>query len=140
MDYDSFLARQNAIFDAQINAERDIGEGIVFCDRGLVDILAYSNLYLGEIPQRFNYRELLVGRYSGVFIFDRLPYVSDEQRVESGDSEAEKIHDELIRVYADLGYSPVRVPVFSVDLQGVRSRVRFILQRVKEMEGCLDGV
>jgi len=81
----------------------------------------------------FMYDAQLRGRYNHVFVLDRLPFVDDGLRIESGDEEAGEIHDKIVGVYEEFGYDVVRVPIFDGrDLsEGVGKRADYILEKLK---------
>lgn len=121
---ESYHEMQLKLFTKQLEKEEPNGDGRVFLDRSAVDSIAYCNLYLGYIPQEiqdFNLRN----RYDRVFIPDRLPFKPDSERVESGDEEAQRIHEEIHRVYKSFGYDPIPIPVISI-----KERGEFILGRI----------
>lgn len=96
------------------------GDKIVFADRGLGDTIAYCKVrnlkkpfWVGDYVRKF--------RYAGIFILDFLDnYVRDTLRQESKE-EQEKIHEEIIKTYEDLGYKIIFVPFMSI-----KDRVSFI--------------
>ncbi len=97
----------------------------LFMDRGLPDSITYfklaglDGLEATTISHLFHYR--------AVFLFDRLPIVKDDVRMED-EALADKIDKMLEADYRSVGYAPVRVPVISV-----KKRADFILE-------CLDSV
>ena len=121
----SYEEKEIEIFERQLRREEEFEGGLVFLDRGVVDVLAYSNIYLGYLPERFRDFDFS-GRYDGVFVLERLPFVDDGVRVEKGDEEAQRIHEEIIRVYKGEGYEPITVPLMSIG-----ERAEFILKHVK---------
>lgn len=107
----------------------------LFLDRSLIDCYAYSQIQNGVIPKSFE-SDKIKGRYDLVFLLDRLPFKKDEIRVESGDEEAQKVHDTLRETYTNFGYNPVRVPLFngnSID-ECIAKRANFILEEVEKYE------
>lgn len=86
-----------------------------FLDYSLACNIAYHRVHDGHerhLPD--DIYDISRDRYGGVFIFERLPYEEDDVRHED-DSVAEDIHQELARVYEELGYDPVHVPVVPID-------------------------
>lgn len=116
---------QREISRKQVELERDLDEGLVFLDRGLVDVVAYSNYALGELPDDLKGLQFR-GRYSKVFLLDRLPFQDDGLRVESGEEVAREIHEEIARAYENFGYEIERVPVMPIG-----ERADYILKRCK---------
>lgn len=115
---------QGTLFNEQLKRESKLNGEIIFLDRGLGDSPAYTQHLLGYIPEKMaNYD--LAGRYDQIFILDRLPFVDDGLRMESGDEEAQRIHDLIIQSYRDAGYNLTTVPIM-----GVEERTKFILSKV----------
>jgi len=115
---------QLAILKMQIEAEQKLEPNeVVFLDRAIPDAHAYYH-YLG-IPEAPEMLEALKNvSYKKVFLLDCLPIVQDEIRQE--DSEAQqRIQHELERVYAELPFPIVRVPVMEP-----QQRVQFILEHL----------
>ncbi len=95
---------------------------LAFLDRGIPDSLSYFRL--ASMDADIVYRAAREFHYRHVFIFDRLKVQPDGIRTESDEMGAE-IDRALERDYRELGYTPVRVPVVSVE-----ARADFILERV----------
>ncbi|MBS3168513.1 ATP-binding protein [Candidatus Woesearchaeota archaeon] len=120
-DYKKFgkevVRRQKAL-------ERTVNGVTTFCDRSLVDAIAYKRIYnldvdLSRILEARN-------RYSRVFLLDSLPnYQKDDVRFESPEF-AKRIHQEIERTYISLGYNPIILPPVSVD-----ERVSLILREIE---------
>lgn len=95
---------------------------LVFLDRAIPDSISYYRLNNIDPEECFEASKKY--RYRKVFIFDRLPFEYDGVRVDN-----EEIAAELDRLldqdYRDLGYTPVRVPVLSIE-----ERVHFILKEL----------
>lgn len=97
-----------------------------FYDRGIHDIVAYMR-YAGEkTPLDFHISSKSY-QYDNVFI---LPpwgaiHTNDNERYESFE-QATQIFDELWQTYVDYGYSPVQVPLGSVE-----KRTQFILDNLQ---------
>lgn len=133
MDYDKSQEqeiRQEMIFERQLEREAKL-KGDVFLDRGLLDNLAYSQHLIGYVPE--NTKIDFSNRYDKVFALDMLPFVDDGLRIESGDEEAEKIHELIVNVYEKFDYNVVNVPVFGGQRLGERvgNRVDYILDCLK---------
>lgn len=121
----SLVDIQKKIAQEQLSAENDILEGIVFCDRGLIDGFAYAGLRGEETPSEIEThgRE----RYHAVFVLEMLPeYASDEVRIED-EEEARLIHELVREAYEQFGYAVIHVPFLSV-----HERVEFILKHIGE--------
>lgn len=95
----------------------------VFMDRGMPDSISYFRL--AGLDVQAAVQASLKFRYAAVFIFDRLPLVSDGIRSED-ESVAQKIDGMLRADYKSLGYDPVSVPVMPVV-----ARSDFILENLK---------
>jgi predicted ATPase len=107
----------------------------IFLDRSLIDYFAYSEKFFGKVPLSANKVETK-NRYDLVFLLDRLPFKEDGIRIESGEAEAEKIHNLLEKTYLSHEYSPIKVPLFhSNSIQkSIAARAEFILKKVEEYE------
>ena len=130
---EEFAARERMIFYRQLFEEdaldrKNLSRCDLFLDRGLLDTIAYSIHYLGKSFDDFNSH--VHGRYASVFILERLPFVDDGLRIESGEEEAQKLHDRLMECYVSHGYTPIIVPVMPV-----KERVEFILKNIKKING-----
>ncbi len=131
------------IFQRQLKKESSLCKKtlLYFLDRGTIDCLAYSEVFLGYVPEEIAIHTHS-GRYDKVFALERLPFVNDGVRVEGTEEEAKKIHDFLIKTYLDYGYELIHVPVMSVE-----ERMEFILRCIKScclnrypsQQGCLSG-
>ena len=127
VDEEEHVIRQNLMFDLQLKRENKFmgnGSEILFLDRGLADYCAYSEHLLGYIPEKIKNYDISE-RYVDIFILDRLPFEHDGLRAESGDEEAQEIHDRIISSYEQKGYEPVFVPVMPIE-----ERVKFILSKL----------
>jgi predicted ATPase len=81
----------------------------VFLDRALPDALAYY--YFLDLPVNRKITDALnLYRYKKVFILECLPLVQDYARRED-DIAQKKIHELLIKVYSDLHFPIMHVPV-----------------------------
>lgn len=87
-------------------------KALTFMDRGLPDSLTYLRLAGLETLEAETMAHLF--QYRAVFIFDRLPIVKDAVRTED-DAIADKIDRMLEEDYRRIGYTPIRVPVISID-------------------------
>ncbi|MBI2547102.1 MAG: ATP-binding protein [Candidatus Aenigmarchaeota archaeon] len=96
---------------------------LIFLDRGLPDTIAYHRFLKLDMPKRLF--KMSKNRYKMVFILDLLPYKNDYARTENG-QEAKGIHRQIKKIYRELGYKIVRVPVMPVE-----NRVKLILKNLK---------
>ena len=101
-------------------------EGLVFLDRGLVDVVGYCNFHKIKIPKELEEIELS-GRYKHIFLLDRIPFVNDGLRLEKGDEEADRTHEYVANAYSKYGFSQINVPV--IDLE---KRADYILERIND--------
>ena len=123
---------QREIFYRQLKKESTI-DGLTFMDRSAVDGIAYTKLFLGIVPDFFKVHELK-NNYDQVFLLDRLPLINDGIRVELDDNDAQLIHDKVEQVYCELGYSPIKVPVFEGNFKdSLDRRADFILNSISEL-------
>lgn len=115
---------QKAIFDFQKEEIEELSKlnrkKPIFLDRGLGDTLAYYKVNKLKIPEEeLEYAKKI--RYTKVFILDFLNfYKKDKLRMESKE-EQEKIQEEIIDMYKELGYKPIIVPFMNI-----KERVDFI--------------
>ena len=116
---------QGLMFYEQLKKEVGLNREMVFLDRGIGDYHAYSQHLMGYIPE--NTKIDFSNRYNKIFVLDRLPFIDDGLRIESGDEEAEKIHQQIIKVYEKFGYSVVNVPVMSI-----KERANYVLEVMNE--------
>jgi predicted ATPase len=120
------IAFQREVLALQMKLERDAegkASGIIFCDRGIYDGLAYLRFY-GISESVIRLPE--VWRYDEVFYLEQLPYVRDEIRFETPE-EARRISELLWEVYRELGYAPIRVPAMPV-----RERADLVIKLLQE--------
>jgi len=102
-------AYQRLVLKRQLKSLKGLS-GTVFLDRAPHDALAYYRVQ-GLRPPPDLLESMSGIAYSAVFLLDRLRgYRKDRQRKEDAKAAAE-IHKALARVYEELGYRPVRVPV-----------------------------
>lgn len=88
-------------------------DDVVFLDRSLADNIAYRRHF--NSPDNPDLWTTCTDRYDNIFILERLDFQDDAVRAESGDDEAQTLHDELRTVYQELGYNPIDVPLMPVD-------------------------
>ncbi len=120
--------RQRMIYEKQIEAESD-SSGLVFLDRGVLDVVAYSKHLLGYLP--FEIRD---SRYSTICNLEGLPFVDDGLRVESGNKEAQAIHEKIIDAYTEHNYSFLYIPVIKGRTlkDSISKRADYLLAKLKE--------
>jgi predicted ATPase len=116
---------QEMMFDEQLKRESKLDREIVFLDRGIGDYQAYAEHLFGYVPPKLKNLDF-AGRYNKIFFLDRLPFVHDGLRVESGDEEAQKIHDLIADSYKKAGYDITFVPVLPI-----KERTEYILEKIK---------
>lgn len=102
---------------------------VLFLDRGLIDVLAYCSVLLGYVPQEILEMENK-NTYDAVFVIERFSFLHDGLRIEKSDSEAEIMHEEIVKAYDERGYSMIFVPCMPLN-----ERVEFVLGHVKNLKG-----
>jgi predicted ATPase len=123
---------QRLVYD-EIN-RRERVEGLAFCDRGIIDGIAYLNEKNLPIP-RYLQAESHNRRYAAVFILDPLPtYATDAQRIESRER-GYSLHNLIREAYVSAGYDPIRVPPI-----GIEARADFVLNHIKKATEELDKI
>lgn len=128
----NFQEFEISIFNRQLEKENQLktkdSEELLFLDRGIIDTVAYCQIYLGFIPKKISSQnQNLANRYNLIFVLDKLPFMHDGLRIEKGEAEAEKIHTEIIKTYAEYGYSIIKVPVMPIE-----KRADFILDYIQK--------
>lgn len=125
LDKKDFLLRQFFICSLQLEKEKTYNpeKDFVFLDRGFLDGIAYLRLksLKSEILEFYAKHY----EYDKIFLLDRFPFESDSERIEASESEAEKIQNELLNVYSEFGYTPIKVPIMPI-----KERAEFILKHV----------
>ena len=88
---------------------------VVFFDRGIPDVLAYMD-YFQQSYERYFTEACEKNRYDEVIILPpwKEIYISDNERFESFE-EATAIHNELLNTYHKYDYSPIIMPLGSVE-------------------------
>ena len=132
---DKIATIQKTIFFRQLNIEdalfsSDPGKDMVFMDMGLIDVLVYSNHFLGYVPFEYDL-EKLSGRYDGVFALDRVPFKRDAIRIERDEQEANFFHNQIIEEYKKYGYNPIIVPTIELEEGAPAKRLDFILSKIE---------
>lgn len=135
MGLDPMTAREKEDFQSHIESLRKhmensgIPEGeTTFMDRSFVDNIGYRRAFDSEPPEWLF--EQARGRYDKVFILDRLPVTEweDDDVRQNDEQTAQQVHDEIYDAYVELGYTPIEVPVMTVE-----KRANFIIERVEEL-------
>jgi predicted ATPase len=100
--------------------------GPVFFDRGIPDVLGYLNLCSLPVPPHVLRAAETMRYHRRVFIAPTWPdiFAQDGERKQTIE-EAEATYQALVRVYGDLGYELVPLPLLSV-----ADRVRFVRSAV----------
>lgn len=135
------ITPQTAEFQVEIfrrQLEREDHNPRAFFDRSALEGIAYSRKYLPSIPAEIMNFDFS-GRYSAVFLLERLPFQNDGVRVEKDDTEAGEVHLEIIRAYVERGYNPVHVPIFPGEIKdSVERRIDHILSFIEKMKGGVN--
>lgn len=121
---------QERIAHRQLELEhlgRGAGNATCFCDRGLVDGLAYLRL-AGVEPPGFLLEAVQRSRYDAVVLCDIcLPFKTREQTGRTSSLErAREIEARLVACYVELGYAPLRLPAIAP----VQARADLLLERL----------
>ena len=126
---DEWKVRQQIIYKRQIEGEKQY-TGTLFLDRGSIDAVAYSRHLLGYVP--FNEQS---PDYHLVCNLERLPFENDGLRVESGDEEAQIIHNKIMETYVEYGYSLLYLPVFDAPTleESISKRADHLLSKLEEV-------
>src|ERR1035438_8134785 len=95
---------------------------LVFWDRALPDSISYFRAAGLDPSPLFPLCRLR--RYAHVFVFDALPYVQDDARIEAPETRR-RLDQWLENDYRALGYEPVRVPAMPI-----ADRERLVLSRL----------
>jgi predicted ATPase len=129
IDKKEIKKRQQLIYKVQKTLE-DSFEGLVFLDRCLIDVFAYSSYLLGNLPNYF--KDIESSYYHACFELERLPFIKTSTRIENDEEEAERIYIHLRNFYLNAGMSPIMVPSFDkkpLD-ESIDARVDFILSNI----------
>lgn len=146
-DYEIEL--NNRVLGRREEIERSLNPNShIFMDRGTPDVVSYMRYYGQDDKEA---RELSRNvRYAIVFYLEPLiKYEQDTTRVEAVEF-AKWMHENLPRVYKELGYDVVRVPVFPYGEKSYTSedekrkdsldqRSRFIMARLRQGFGEVKG-
>jgi predicted ATPase len=90
-------------------------ENPVFLDRGVPDVLAYMDYFKSNYPGKF-IKACEDYRYDMVFLLPPWEdiYQTDNERYESF-LQAQQIHEHLENIYKNFGYTPIEVPMLSIE-------------------------
>ncbi len=121
--------------ERQIEREKQLSGGIVILDRSIIDNLAYAAVAGIELDKKI-YLDIDKAVYEKeVFCFELLrSYKTDRQRKDS-EEQVKAVHRELIRVYRNLGFEVILVPVFSEDKNtNIKKRAETVLEHIQKNE------
>ena len=120
--------RQKMIYEKQLSEENN-SQGLVFFDRSILDGIAYSKHLIGFVPY-----VAAKTNYDLVFNLERLPFVNDGLRIESGDEEAQELHEKILNTYLENGYSPIEIPAIKDDSipRAISRRADYLIEKVNE--------
>jgi predicted ATPase len=115
---------EEEIWNIQRQREEQYQGKTTFFDRSLLDVIAYSIIFLKNIPDYT--REInLQNRYKKIFVLDRLSFKKDDIRYETVE-QAEEIHKKIIEIYSNFGYKIENVPVMPTE-----KRINYLLDKIK---------
>lgn len=133
---------EHRFLDARDKMERSLDPGSrIIMDRGIPEIIAYARYYKAD--ETFAMPPAKRVKYKQVFYLEPLvSYEQDITRVENPEF-AKWMHENLPRVYEELGYDIIRVPIFPYGEEEYESedekkkdslaqRSRFIMEKMKE--------
>ena len=133
--HDEVMEMEGDMYIRQAVNEKDFEmsrHNVAFFDRSFVDMWVYSLELMKDLPDCLKDKHY-GSVYDEVFVFDPLPYVKDEIRVEGDEENALRIHQDIIKAYKKFGYMPIVVPRFSENKEeSIRRRVNFILKTLKK--------
>ncbi len=124
-DKDAF---QKTVLETQLEWENQIPKEVetAFLDRGLPDGLAYYRVD-GLKPPRELEQAAKKAEYNKIFLIEPLSrFERTEVRRENTET-ARKLHQEIEKVYRELGYNPIRIPEATPE-----ERVRLILEETRK--------
>ncbi len=123
----SYAKFQEDVALEQIRREEELYKGqITFLDRGLYDGIAYSQKYLGFVPEALSASARNHSGYERIFVLDRLPFVKENFRIENGEAEAAELHHRIVKVYSNYYKNLERVPVLPI-----KDRLNYVLEKLK---------
>jgi len=138
------LRLENRFLKARAALEKSLNSSSnILMDRGLPDIAAYLRYYKADESDALDAAKKV--KYRQVFYLEPLlNYEKDTARIESPEF-AKWMHENLPKVYEELGYEVVRVPVFPYEEResyaseeekakdSINQRSKFILEKMKEV-------
>lgn len=114
---------QKKVLELKIELEKKLPKDkIVFLDRGLPDTIAYLQLYGFDDTKVI--KLCRKKRYEKIFFLESLSFEKDYARTEDEES-LKRLGELLKKVYLDLGYEVIEVPVMTVE-----DRIKFILSKL----------
>lgn len=121
------FAEQMLGWDLRSHREATGSAGPVILDRGIPDVMGYLRLSGLPVPAHVEHASAAFRYNRAVFIAPHWPaiYAQDAERKQD-EGEAAATHDMMARVYIELGYNLVPLP-----LDSVAERVRFVLERIR---------
>ncbi len=101
--------------ERQLEREKNLTGDLIVMDRSIIDNLAYAKVAGIKLDKKI-YRDIeRAGYEKKVFFMERLKnYKTDDQRKDSKE-QVKAIHDELYKIYSDLGFKIIDIPLFSDD-------------------------
>jgi predicted ATPase len=121
----SLFAEAMLARDIETYRSFETGAGIVFFDRGILDVLGYLTLCGLLVPPHMTAAAARYRYHPRVFIAPPWPdiFTQDAERKQTPD-EAERTFQVMARTYSDAGYELVELPRVSVE-----ERARFVRDR-----------
>ena len=120
---------QELILDRIYKNEQQYKGVHIFCDRGILDGIAYCIESSTPIPPRLAQiacAQRTSPRYDKIFLLDAVSeYTIDNERVETKEFNI-RVHETLGNIYCAAGYNVIRVPA-----QPLAERVQFILNHTR---------
>ena len=111
---------QRLVAEEQMRREEQATAIPVFIDRGLMDNLAYIQVFGGQLDD-ITASIVSRARYSKIFFLEQVPYVLDAARREDPEL-GRRIHEAIYEVY-----SSSKMEVLKVPWMAVQDRANFIL-------------
>lgn len=117
-------AFQKKVLQMKIELEnRLIKNECIFLERAIPDSIVYD--IIAKINPSKSIAASKKRTYAGILLLDQLPFEYDYARTENNKT-AEQIAKLLKKIYTDLGYTIIKVPVMPID-----KRAQFILKKIK---------
>jgi predicted ATPase len=115
---------QEILAEKQLEMESKFDQLEVFLDRSLLDGLVFCNYYNVPIPPMIT--EDVIGTFDKIFLLDKLPQYSRDQKRVLEEHESAEIHSMIEKEYTNRGFDVVHVPVLPPE-----ERANFILKAIK---------